>query len=39
MAEAMRLLYERKLAEARTADAQERTPDVLTAEEWLLARV
>ena len=39
MAEAMRALYERKLAEARTADAQEGTPDAIEAEEWLLARL
>lgn len=39
MAEAMRALYESKLAEARTADTQEGTPDVIEAEEWLLVRV
>ena len=35
----MRALYERKLANARTADAQEGTPDAIEAEEWLLARL
>ncbi len=38
MTEAMRQLYERKLAEARTADAQEGTPEVITANEWIEAR-
>jgi len=38
MAEAMRELYERKLQEARFADATEGTPDVVTADEWLNAR-
>jgi hypothetical protein len=38
MAEAMRHLYERKLAEARTADAQEGTADAIDATEWLDAR-
>ncbi len=39
MAELMQKLYERKLREARTADAQEGTPDSFTGEsEWIKAR-
>ncbi len=38
IAEAMRQLYERKLAEARTADAQEGTPEAIEAAEWLESR-
>ncbi|MFN0043752.1 MAG: hypothetical protein ACKVSF_11145 [Alphaproteobacteria bacterium] len=37
-AETMRAVYERKLAEARTADAQEGTPDSIEADAWILAR-
>lgn len=38
MGEQMRLLYEKKLSEARTSDAQEGTPAPVEADEWLAAR-
>lgn len=39
MKEMMEQLYVRKIQEARTADAQEGTPDDITADEWLTARM
>ena len=39
MTQAMWELYERKLAQARSADAQEGTPQNITANEWLAARL
>ncbi|MFN0101167.1 MAG: hypothetical protein ACKV2U_03640 [Bryobacteraceae bacterium] len=38
MTQTMQELYHIKLAEARMADAQEGTPDVITANEWIDAR-
>lgn len=39
MTQAMWELYERKLREARTVDAQEGTPQTITANQWLAARI